>query len=103
MSLLSPQPISTRLTGLMAKIKPTGDMVLVQHYTTQTVNGIILAEQKNDKFQQGMVVSINTDNNPMKLKIGNHVIFGGSPATTFIADKKSYSLLKQHDIFAKIE
>lgn len=59
---LSVQPISTKLTGIMSRIKPMGEMVLVQHYSAPSVGGIVLAEQKNDKFQQGMVVAINPDN-----------------------------------------
>ena len=103
MSLLSPQKITLPLKVLMSKMKPLNDMVLVQHYSNQTINGIVIAEQKNDKFQQGMIVGINSNNNPQKLQIGNHVIFGGSPAATFISDKKNYSLMKQHDIYAKLE
>lgn len=103
MSLLTPQKISLPLKGMMKNVKPLNDMVLIQHYSNQTINGIVIAEQKSDKFQQGMVVAINTNNNPQNLKVGNHVIFGGSPAATFVSNKKNYSLLKQHDIYAKLE
>ena len=103
MSLLSPQPLTTKLTGIVSRIRPTGEMLLVQHYNTQSVEGIVLPQQKNTKFQQGMVIAVDNAHNPMNFKVGNHIIFGNTPAASFVADSKNYSLLKQHDVFAKFD
>ncbi|KAL7714566.1 Chaperonin 10 Kd subunit [Entamoeba marina] len=103
MSLLSTQNINSKLSGTISRLQPTGEMILVQHYNTQSINGIVLPQQENKNFQQGMVVAINKENNPFQLKVGSHILFGRSPAATFISDKKNYSLMKQHDVYAKIE
>ncbi|ELP95029.1 hypothetical protein EIN_252630 [Entamoeba invadens IP1] len=103
MSLLSPQNVPLKLSGIMSKVKPLGDMILVQGYNTSSIGGIVLAEQKDEKFKQGVVVATDKTNLKNPLKVGNHIVFGGTPAATFLADNKKYSLLKYHDVFAKIE
>lgn len=62
MSLLSPPQLTPALSGVLARFRPVNSMVLVEHYKTQAVNGIVLPEAKEKTFHQGVVVAVDPAN-----------------------------------------
>lgn len=89
------------------KIIPIGERVLLEQIkeADKTAGGIYIPDEAKEKKKEGVVIAAGTtkDNQPLPLKKGDKVIYGGYSNEEFeVADKK-YLLIEFKDIMAKIE
>ena len=85
-------------------IKPLADRVLVEPAAaeTKTSSGIIIPDSAKEKPQKGTVVAVGsgTKENPITVKVGDHVLYGKYSGTELQHDGKDYLIMKESDIFA---
>jgi len=89
-----------------SKIQPLGDNVLVKvkKQEKKTKSGIVLPETADDeKPQIGEVVAVGDDNEKIKVKIGQNIIFAKYTGTEIKFDNEEYLILKSEDILAVTE
>ena len=87
------------------KIMPLGDNVLVKvkKQEKKTESGIVLPETADDERPQiALVVSIG-DNEKIKVKPGQNVIFAKYSGTEIKVNKEEFLILKSEDILAVVE
>jgi len=89
----------------MAKIniQPMGTRVLIKplEQETKTSSGLYLPESAKEKPQTGEVVAIGEDES-IKLKAKDKVLFAKYSGTEFKYDGVSYLLLEANDVLAKL-
>jgi len=87
-------------------IKPLGDRVVVEPAPAEekTESGIIIPDTAKEKPQQGIVVAVpdNNEDNNIKVKTGDRVLYGKYAGTEITLDGKDYLILNQSDILAII-
>ena len=90
----------------MAKVKfnPQGDRVLVEPAAAEekTAGGIIIPDTAKEKPQKGTVVAIGPGkkkDEPITLKVGDHVLYGKYSGTEITIEGKEYLIMRQDDIF----
>lgn len=87
-------------------IEPLGARVLVLpvENETQTASGILLPETAKEKPQQGTVEAIgDPDEMNTDLKVGDRVIFPKYTGTELKYNSKTYLLMNEEDILARIK
>jgi chaperonin GroES len=89
----------------MAKIniQPLGTRVLVQplEQESKTASGLLLPETAKEKPQTGQVVAIGEDES-IKLKPKDKVLFAKYTGTEFKYDGVDYLLLEASDVLARL-
>ncbi|GAB4539163.1 MAG: co-chaperone GroES [Anaerolineales bacterium] len=89
----------------MAKIniQPMGTRVLIKplEQETKTSSGLYLPESAKEKPQTGEVVAIGDDES-IKLKAKDKVLFAKYSGTEFKYDGVNYLLLEANDVLAKL-
>ena len=89
----------------MSKIQPLGDNVLVEPVSQEekTESGIYLPETvEGDKPQEGIVVAVG-DDDKIKVRVGDKVIFKKYAETEVKVDGKEYYIIKNEDILAVVK
>lgn len=87
------------------KIEPLGARVLVLPVEgeTQTAGGVLLPETAKEKPQQGTVEAIGTsEDRTTDLKVGDLVLFPKYTGTEVKYDGKTYLLMSEEDVLARI-
>ena len=88
----------------MAKIniQPMGTRVLIKplEQESKTSSGLLLSETAKEKPQTGLVVAIG-DDEEIKLKVNDKVLFAKYSGTEFKMDGTEYLLLEANDVLAK--
>lgn len=67
---------------------------------SKTASGLLLPETAKEKPQTGLVVAVG-DDEEMKLKVNDKVLFAKYSGTEFKMDGSEYLLLESTDVLAK--
>lgn len=87
------------------KIEPLGARVLILPIEgeSQTASGILLPETAKEKPQQGTVEAVgDSEEMTTDLKVGDRVLFPKYTGTEIKFDGKTYLLMDESDILARI-
>lgn len=92
-------------------IKPIGDRVLVELLEEEfnKVGSLYVPDTAKERPQRGKIVATGDgryegkDLIPMRVKVGDKVLFGKYAGTEFKYDDKEYLILSEHDILAVID
>jgi len=92
-------------------IKPIGDRVLVEviEEDVQKVGALYVPDTAKEKPTHAVIVAVGEgkydgkDLLPLRVKVGDKVLFGKYAGTELKYDGKSYLLLNEHDILAVID
>lgn len=84
------------------KLQPLGSRVLVKplEQENKTSSGLLLPETAKEKPQTGLVVAVG-DDEEIKLKVNDKVLFAKYSGAEFRLDGNEYLLLDSSDILAK--
>ncbi len=87
----------------MKKIEPLGARVLIRplEQEARTASGLLLPETAKEKPQMGEVVAVGDDES-IKLKVGDQVLFAKYSGTEFKLDGVEYLLMECSDILARL-
>jgi len=85
------------------KIQPMGARVLIQPLEQEgkTSSGLYLPDTAKEKPQTGLVVAIGDDED-IKLKVNDKVLFAKYTGTEFKMDGQEYLLMECGDVLAKL-
>ena len=83
-------------------LQPMGTRVLIQplEQESKTASGLLLPESAKEKPQTGLVVAIGDDED-IKLKVNDKVLFAKYSGTEFKMDGSDYLLLESSDVLGK--
>ncbi|HAR19268.1 MAG TPA: co-chaperone GroES [Cytophagales bacterium] len=85
-------------------IKPLADRVLVEPAVAEskTASGIIIPDTAKEKPQKGVIVAVGNGkkDEPITVKVGDHVLYGKYAGTEINVDGKEYLIMRESDIFA---
>jgi chaperonin GroES len=87
-------------------IEPLGARVLVLPLEgeTQSPGGVLLPETAKEKPQQGTIEAIgDTDEMTTDLKVGDRVLFPKYTGTEIKYEGKTYLLMNEEDVLARIQ
>ena len=93
------------------KLRPLNDRLIVERIESEnkTSGGIIIPDTAKEKPIEAVVVAVSesmsneTDENAVKLKEGDKVLFGKFSGTDITVDGKDYLILRIEDILAVVE
>ncbi len=87
------------------KIKPLGDRVLVkiEQVEEKTASGIFIPQTAQEKTQTAVVVEVGDDEDVIKVKAGDKVMYDKYAGTSIKVDGEEHLLLSMSDILAIIE
>lgn len=87
------------------KVRPLADRVLVKTEKTEskTASGIIIPDTAQEKTQTALVVAVGDDNEKIKVKAGERVMYDKYAGTQIKIDGEDHLILKAADIVAVIE
>ena len=85
-------------------IEPLGSRVLIRplEQESKTASGLLLPETAKEKPQTGEVVAIG-DDEEIKLKVGDKVLFAKYSGTEFKLDGVEYILFEATDVLARFK
>jgi chaperonin GroES len=85
------------------KIQPMGARILIKplEQETKTASGLYIPESAKEKPQTGTVVAVGDDED-IKLKVDDRVLFAKYTGTEFKVDNEEYLLMDCSDILAKL-
>lgn len=83
-------------------LQPLGTRVLIEplEQESRTASGLLLPETAKEKPQTGLVVAVG-DDEEMKLKVNDKVLFAKYSGTEFKLDGQEYLLLESSDVLAR--
>jgi chaperonin GroES len=86
------------------KIKPLGDRIVVKmiEMETKTAGGILIPQTAQEKTQEGVVLAVG-DDEAIKVKVNDKVIYDKYAGTTIKVGGEEQLILKASDVLAKIE
>jgi chaperonin GroES len=84
-------------------IQPLGTRVLIKpiEQESKTASGLLLPETAKEKPQTGLVVAVG-DDEEIKLKVNDKVLFAKYTGTEFKMDGTEYLLLEANDVMARV-
>jgi chaperonin GroES len=87
------------------KVKPLADRVMVklEKNEAKTAGGIIIPDTAQEKTQQGVVVETGDDQEVIKVKAGQKVMYDKYAGTQIKIDGVEHLILKMADIIAVVE
>lgn len=87
------------------KIKPLADRVLVkvEQVEEKTAGGIFIPQTAQEKTQVAAVVEIGDDEDVIKVKVGDKIMYDKYAGTAVKVDGADHLLLRMSDILAVIE
>lgn len=85
------------------KIQPMGARVLIQplEQESKTSSGLLLPETAKEKPQTGVVVAVG-DDEEIKLKVNDKVLFAKYTGTEVKLDGQEYLLMECSDVLARL-
>lgn len=88
----------------VVNIEPLGSRVLIHplEQESKTASGLLLPETAKEKPQTGEIVAIGDDED-IKLKIGDKVLFAKYSGTEFKMDGVEYILFEVADVLARVK
>jgi chaperonin GroES len=86
------------------KIKPLGDRIVVKmvEMETKTAGGILIPQTAQEKTQEGVVLAVG-DDEAIKVKVNDKVIYDKYAGTTIKVAGEEQLIVKASDVLAKIE
>jgi chaperonin GroES len=85
-------------------IQPLADRVLVEPAAAEekTAGGIIIPDTAKEKPQKGKVIAVGSGkkDEPMTVKIGDHVLYGKYGGTEIHLEGQDYIIMRESDIYA---
>lgn len=86
------------------KIQPLGARVLIRplEQEARTASGLLLPETAKEKPQMGVVVAVGEDEE-IKVKVNDKVLFAKYSGTEFKMDGVEYLLMDANDVLARVE
>ncbi|OHD75296.1 MAG: co-chaperone GroES [Spirochaetes bacterium RBG_13_68_11] len=86
------------------KIKPLGDRIVVKmvEMETKTAGGILIPQTAQEKTQEGVVLAVG-DDEAIKVKVNDKVIYDKYAGTTIKVSGEEQLILKAADVLAKVE
>ncbi len=85
-------------------LKPIADRVVVEAAAAEekTAGGIIIPDTAKEKPQKGTVVAVGAGkkDEPMTVKVGDHVLYGKYGGTEVTYEGKEYLIMRESDIYA---
>ena len=86
------------------KIKPLGDRIVVKmvEMETKTAGGILIPQTAQEKTQEGVVLAVG-DDEAIKVKVNDKVIYDKYAGTTIKVAGEEQLILKAADVLAKLE
>jgi len=83
-------------------LQPMGSRVLIKplEQESKTASGLLLPETAKEKPQTGLVVAIGDDED-IKMKVNDKVLFAKYSGTEFKMDGTDYLLLESTDVLAR--
>jgi len=97
----------------MAKLKPLYDKIVVkveEPKEQRTASGIIIPDTAQEKPQVGEVIAVgegrllqNGEVKPLKVKVGDHVVFNRYAGTEVILEDDTYLILSEDEVLAILE
>lgn len=104
-------PFTRHFDGIMAKIKPLGDRVVVRPKPAEekTESGLYIPDSAKEKPQEGTVVAIgdgrveNGTRIDMSVEEGDEVLYGKYAGTEVTLDGEEYLIMRESDIFGVVE
>lgn len=87
------------------KVKPIGDRVLVkmEEVEEKTAGGIFIPQTAQEKTQTGVVVAVGDDEDVIKVKKNDKIMYDKYAGTNVTIDGEEHLLMKMQDILAVIE
>ncbi len=84
-------------------VQPLGARVLVQplEEESRTKSGLLLPESAKEKPQTGLVVAVS-DDETIKVKVDDKVLFAKYTGTEVRMDGANYLLMESNDILARV-
>ncbi len=84
-------------------IQPLGTRVLINpiEQESKTASGLLLPETAKEKPHTGLVVAVG-DDEEIKLKVNDKVLFAKYTGTEFKMDGTEYLLLEANDVMARV-
>ncbi len=85
-------------------IKPLGDRVLVklEKEEEKTKGGLYIPETAQEKTQMGPVVAVGDDDEEIKVKVGDTILFDKYAGTTVTIEDVDHLILSMSDILAVV-
>ncbi len=85
------------------KIQPLGARVLIRplEQEARTASGLLLPETAKEKPQMGLVIAVG-DDEEIKVKVNDKVLFAKYSGTEFKLDGQEYLLMDANDILARV-
>ena len=86
------------------KIEPLGTRVLIRplEQESRTASGLLLPETAKEKPQTGEVMAVG-DDEEIKLKVNDNVLFAKYSGAEFKLDGVEYLLLEANDVLARLK
>jgi len=83
-------------------LQPLGSRVLIKplEQESKTTSGLLLPETAKEKPQTGLVVAVG-DDQEVKLKVNDKILFAKYSGSEFKLDGIEYLLLEANDVLAK--
>ncbi len=83
-------------------VQPLGSRVLIKPFEqeSKTSSGLLLPETAKEKPQTGLVVAVG-DDEEIKLKVNDKILFAKYSGSEFKLDGTEYLLLEANDVLAK--
>ncbi len=87
------------------KIRPLGTRVLIrpEEEELRTKSGILLPETAKEKPQMGVVIAIGDEEEDIKVKVGQKVLFPKYTGTEIKIDGEEHLIMEADDILAVVE
>lgn len=82
------------------KLEPFGDRIVALPAEEPTVGGLILAQGSKERPVVSVVIALGED--VKKIKVGDRVCYTRYAPNEVELDKKTYIILKEEDILARI-
>ncbi len=85
------------------RIEPLGSRVLVKivEQEVRTPTGLIIPDTAKEKPQMGEVIAVG-DDEEIKVKVGDKVLFAKYSGTEVTVDGEDYLILEDSDILARV-
>lgn len=83
-------------------VKPLGDRILVkmEKEEEKTSSGLYIPETAQEKTQVGVVVAVGDDDEEIKVKSGDRVMYDKYSGTTIKIDSDDHLILSMGDVLA---
>lgn len=85
-------------------VKPLGDRILVkmEKEEEKTSSGLYIPETAQEKTQVGVVVAVGDDDDEIKVKSGDRVMYDKYSGTTIKIDSEDHLILSMGDVLAVV-